>query len=170
MPLRMSTAGGALRFAPKTRLYPAQPYSKIGHEDDRFQFGLKTVIGSTTDSPNGFDFDTARNLFVYCAGPAAILCEVQNDLTISQRLFRARPNTSPINATSSFYNAATPPGTPTRAKNVTPLREGNYAGANGHLETVTEAIGGSKIQNRLREAKCISLSRHGDLLAIGEVS
>ena len=166
----MSSVATGLKLTPKTRLYPSHVTSRVTSEDEKFQFTLHTIIGTTTSSPNGFDYDSERHLFAYCAGPAAVLSDVDADLTIKQRLFRAKPNAVPINATSSFYNNGTLPNTPTRIRQTSPLKDGlQSSGHGGYLDGSTESPGSSKLQSRSREASCLSLSRTGDLLAVGEV-
>lgn len=164
----MSSIAGGLKLTPKTRLYPPH-LPRIASDDEGFHFALHTIIGTTTSTPNGFDYDSERNLFAHCAGPAAVVVEVDSDLSIKQTLYRARPNTAPINSTSSFYNSSLP-STPTRYRQTSPLKDGLYSNSQGgYLDSPIESPGREKLQGRTREASCLSLSRHGDLLAVGEV-
>lgn len=166
----MNAFAGGHRSAPRTRLNPPHSSSKHSQDDERVQLSLRTVIGTTTTSPNGFDYDTTQNRFAYCAGPAAIITEVQVDGAISQRIFRARINAAPINGISSFYNAATPPVTPTRRKTVSPIKDpASVQGINIHQEYLPDSPSGIKNQYRTREATCVSLGKKSNLLAVGEV-
>ena len=161
--------GGGLRLTPRHRLYPPANATR-SQDDDRLQLCLKTVIGTTTTSANAFDSSPSRHCFVYCAGPAAIVSQAHEDFSITQRLFRARPNALPINATPSYYNPHTPPTTPTRSRQGSPFKEAAFT--NGHgatLEYIPDSPGTRRSQNRVREATCVSIGRQGDFLAVGEV-
>ena len=172
----MSSIGHAasLRLTPKSRFHPiqtpTQTPTKISRDDSGLQLTLKNVIGTTTSSANAFDAVAEHHTFVCCAGPAAILSRVDEKLNITQRLFRARPNALPINATPSFYNPSTPPTTPGRSRQGSPLKEGIYGiGSAASLEYSAETQGQSKASNRSKETTCVSLSRCGKFLAVGEV-
>ena len=162
--------GGGLRLTPRHRLHPTYHFAR-SQEDERLQLCLKTVIGTTTSSPNAFDSDGARHNFVYCAGPAAIVSHVDEDIGITQRLFRARHNAPPVNATTSFYNPSTPPTTPSKgSRHGSPLKDGPSAnGLGASSEYSPDSPGTGRIQNRVREATCVALSRQGGLLVVGEV-
>ena len=162
--------GGSLRLTPRNRLHPSQHISRCSQDDDRLQLTLKTVIGTTSSSPNAFDSDASRHLFAHCAGPAAIVAEVHEDLSITQRLFRALSNVSPVNSTTSFYNSSTPPATPTRSRRGSPFKDGSYTNGIGPVEYASESPSNSRVQNTVREATCVSLSRQGNFLAVGEVN
>lgn len=158
-----------MRRTPRHRLHPPHDAARF-REVERLQLSLETVIGTTTSSPNAFDCDSARHSFAYCAGPAAIISYVYEDLKITQRLFRARQNALPINATSSFYNPSTPPTTPSKSKLGSPLKDGPPdIGCGASTGYTPESPGMGRIQNRVREATCVSLSRQASFLAVGEV-
>ena len=170
----ISHAAG-LRLTPKNRFHPTHTPThtpvKQAREDSGLQLILKNVIGTTTRSPNAFDASPAHHTFVCCAGPAAILSQVDENLNITQRLFRARPNASPVNATPSFYNPSTPPITPARSRQGSPLKEGGYGlSSTASLEYAADSQGLVKAGNRSRECTCVSLSHCGKFLAVGEVS
>ncbi|KAG8531050.1 uncharacterized protein KY384_004407 [Bacidia gigantensis] len=146
-------SGGGFRLTPRAKLYPMGNSTRHAQDEDRLQLNLKTVIGTTTSSPNAFDSSLFQNVFVYCAGPAAIVSYVQKDLAIVQRVFRAKPNTLPINATSSFYNPATPPTTPIRSRYPTQLKDAaQINGISPHSGSLPDVQGNTKVQNRVREA------------------
>ncbi|OAL72447.1 WD repeat protein [Trichophyton violaceum] len=73
---------------------------------------LQTVIGTTTSSSNGFSYHEPSRSFALCAGSAAVLAELDEDLSVSQRFFRARPTATSVNPVLSFYNPPGPPTTP----------------------------------------------------------
>ena len=161
--------GGGLRLTPRHRLYPKSNATR-SQEDDRLQLCLKSVIGTTTTTANAFDSNLIRRCFVYCAGPAAIVSQVHEDFSITQRLFRASPNAVPVNPTPSFYNPNTPPTTPTRSRYGSPFKEGGLAnGIGAALEYAVDSPGTRKLQNRVREVTCVSIGCQADLLVVGEV-
>ena len=172
----MSSIGHAasLRLTPKNRFHPIQTLTqtptKVSRDESGLQLTLKNVIGTTTSSASAFDAVAEHHTFVCCAGPAAILSRVDENLNITQRLFRARPNALPVNPTLSFYNPSTPPTTPGRGRQGSPLKEGIYGiGSSASLEYAAESQGHSKAGHRSKESTCVSLSRCGKFLAVGEV-
>ena len=130
--------------------------TKQSRELHSLQLSLKSIVGTTTNSVNAFDALPERHTFVCSAGPAAVLSRVDEHLNITQQLFRARANVLPVNASSSFYNPATPTSTPAKSRH-------------GSLDYLSNSPSQGKAINRSREASCVSLSRIGDLLAVGEV-
>ena len=137
---------------------PGLSSTKQAQELNSLRLSLNSVVGTTTHSVNAFDALPEQHTFVYCAGPAAVLARVDEHLNITQQLFRATPNAVPFNAIPSFYNSATPPSTPGKSRHGSPSKERGcglmYGGAN----------------NRSRETSCVSLSRGGNLMAVGEVN
>ena len=136
---------------------------------------LHTVIGTTTSSPNGFDYHSRSRTFALCAGSAVILGEFDETLNLTQRFFRARPTASAVNSTQSFYNASTTPVTPeSRRRTLGPLRAGLqtgvYTGSPGrewNEGVVSKAL---TSKERIKAATSVSLSKDGKLLAVGEVT
>lgn len=157
-----SHPGFALR--PRNRLQTTQEVAQNRENDSGWQLTLKSVIGTTTSSNNAFDSLAEHNVFAYCAGPAVILLKVDEAFNVSQRLFRARPSASPVNGTSSFYNPNTPPTTPCRSRNGSALKEESY-----RSNEYSGSPGSGRAGSWNREATCLSLSRSGKFLAVGEV-
>ena len=161
--------GGGLRTFPRHRLHTAHNGTR-SLEDDRVQLSLKAVIGTTTTSPNAFDSASDPDCFAYCAGPAVIVSQIHQGLNVTQRLFRARQNASSLNWTPSFYNPSTPPSTPTKSRHGSSFREGSFShGGMASLEHISDFPGTGKPSNCVREATCVSLGRHSNLVAVGEV-
>ena len=166
-------------FRPKNKSHPmhspngiATPTCTAKHkrEERGLQLALKNVIGTTTSSANGFDSDPVNNSFVCCAGPAVVLCKIDEHLNISQRFFRAKPNVLPINATQSFYNASTPPRTPVKQRHGTPFKPINpEAGSVASPKLALDSPAHIEKIQLGREATCVSMSQGGQLLAVGEV-
>ena len=158
-----------------SRFHPIQQPSfnaaKQARECNSLQLSLESVVGTTTNSVNGFDTLPEHYTFVCCAGSAAVLSRVDKHLNITQQLFRARPNALPINATPSFYNPATPSSTPGKSRHASPLKEGGCGIIyNGSLEYPSESPNQGRANNRSRETSCVCLSRGGNLMAVGEVN
>ena len=138
---------------------------------NNLQIGLKSVAGNTTSSVNEFDALPEHHSFAYCAGSATVLSRVDEHLNITQQLFRAGPNAVPINATPSFYNPATPPNTPGKSRHGSPLKDrGCGVLYKGLLDYPPDSPSQGRVNNRSRETSCVSLSRGGNLMAVGEVN
>ena len=171
----MTTIGhaGNVRLTPRQRLNlnlaPNRTPTKQIQEDASLQVTLRSVIGTTTSSPNAFDTLPDHDSFVICAGPAVILHRVDHDLNITQHLYRARPSTAPINSTSSFYNPSTPPNTPRKPRYGSPFKDAGYEIASA-AERNHDSPGQARANLGTREATCVSLSKCGSLMAVGEVS
>ena len=146
-------------------------HTRPAQELNSLRLSLNSVVGTTTDSVNSFDALPEHHTYVCCAGSAAVLARVDEHLNIIQHLFRARPNAAPINATPSFYNPATPPSTPGRSRYGSPLKDGGcgivYNGLQNHHP---DSPSQGRANNRSRETSCVSLSRGGNLMAVGEVN
>lgn len=146
-------------------------HTRHARELNNLRLSLKTVVGTTTDSVNAFDALSEHHTYACCAGPAAVLARVDEHLNITQRLFRVRPNAAPINATPSFYHPATPPSTPGKSRHGSPLKDGGCGVIyNGLQDHPPNSPGQGRANNRSRETSCVSLSRRGNLMAVGEVN
>lgn len=157
-------------FTPNNRFHPSQATGRPSQDDHDYSLQLKTVIGTTTSSPNSFDCHPDIQTFVLCAGSAVVLARVDAHLNITQKIFRARPNARPINETPTFYNHSTPPATILRNRLASTSKDGGYGAGHSFEESAAELPGTSQLSKRTREATCISLSSEGTLLAVGEVS
>ena len=155
---------GGLSLTPRNRFRTTQDLTQNREIDQSWQLTLKSVIGTTTTSNNAFDYISEHSVFAYCAGPAVIISKVDEELNVSQRLFRSKHSASPINGISSFYNPITPPTTPSRSRHGSPLKEGSYGS-----DEISASPGSGRVGVWNREATCISLSRGGRFLAVGEV-
>ncbi|KAF2236550.1 WD40 repeat-like protein [Viridothelium virens] len=175
----MMNAGFGVRLTPNNSpsvRYPASLRSPIKSHHDELSLSLDRVIGSTTVSPNGFDCQNSKRRFAYTAGAAAVIADVDDDLHITQRFYRARPT-----VTSSFSPIShLGPGTPTRTANeqepknktVSSLREAGVGRDPADSPTRSWADSpGSKpwaAKERVKAATAVSLSPDGRFLAVGE--
>ena len=172
----MSTIGHAASpmSTPTSRFHAIQTpgllSTKQARENNNLQISFKSVAGNTTNSANAFD-TLSDHTFACCAGSAAVLSRVDEHLVITQQLFRARPNALPINATPSFYHPATPPNTPGKSRHGSPLKESGYGTIyNGLQDHPPDSPSQGRLNSRSRETSCVSLSRGGNLMAVGEVN
>ncbi|KAK2758340.1 hypothetical protein FQN54_004188 [Arachnomyces sp. PD_36] len=169
---KLAGPGSSLRITPSNSpiLKPAaRPPNKLSSHQSALS--LQTVIGTTTSTPNGFSSHEPSNSFALCAGSAAILVELDSDLNISQRFFRARPMATGLNTVPSFYNnSSTPPVTPdTRNR---PLPSSRSANGSIYLGSpATESADGGRSwtsRERIKAVTSISISPNGRFLAVGE--
>lgn len=163
------------RYTPKSRFHASQTPglnpAKQARECNKLQLNLESVVGTTTNSVNAFDALPEHHTFVCCAGSAAVLSRVDEHLNITQQIFRARSNALPINTTPSFYNPATPPSTPGKSRHGSPLKDGGCGITyNGLLDCPSNSPNQGRANNRSRETSCVSLSRGGNFVAVGEVN
>ncbi|KAF9698469.1 hypothetical protein EKO04_003898 [Ascochyta lentis] len=135
---------------------------------------LRTVIGTTSSTANAFDSLPAARCFAYTAGAAAVVATVDEQHNISQRFYRARPTTNPLNASASIYGGpATPTQNESRNRAAASLRDAGL-GASPHASPA--ANDGSDSPNnrawtareRIKAATCVSFSPDGRFLAVGE--
>jgi len=158
------------RSTPRGRLQSTQPHVRSSRDNTGLDLSLNTVIGTTTDSGNGFDSVPQLNTYAVCAGSAVIVARVDEDLNIIQRFYRAGPSAAAVNPSTSFYSPPTPNILGESSKG-TLFRHGNYGtgspAAIGDASTVSP--GRSRASARTRSASCVSLTADGQLLAIGEV-
>lgn len=136
---------------------------------------LQTVIGTTTANPNGLSYHADTRAFALCAGSAAILAELDDDLNVSQRFFRARPGATGLYSVPSFYNPPTAPNTPNpkQRSSVAVRRISVATGFHSTSPTVERGeVGSSRTwssRERIKAATAVSLSLNGKFLAVGEV-
>ena len=164
---------GSLRLTPKNRFTPVPVSGKPAREDTGLSLSLKTIIGTTTRSANAFDFDHESHTFAVCAGSAVVLGQVDEQLNINRRIFRARPDIRPLNATPSFYNSPTTQGiSDSRNRLASFSKDGGHGQASLGFTTgiyPTESPVRAKANKKIRDVTCVSLSPGANLLAIGEV-
>ncbi|KAB8346188.1 hypothetical protein FH972_023234 [Carpinus fangiana] len=134
---------------------------------------LKQVIGTTADSSNGFDHLESQRSFAFVAGAAAVLARVDENLRITQRFFRAKPTAGPINSNTPIYDSPTPAAptsTFSRSRLGSAARESGVGLPPFDLSIGVADSPGNRgaLRERAKAATCVSLSRDGKLLAIGE--
>lgn len=137
---------------------------------------LRQVIGSTTGSANAFDSLPSGSCFAYTAGAAAVIATTDDEHKVSQRFYRARPTTNPLNPSSSIYGGpSTPTQNESRNRVAASLRDAGFGAspvaspaANDWADSPTNKAW--TIKEKIKAATCVSFSPDGKFLAVGEVS
>jgi len=170
-----ANTGLGLKLTPSNSPYPRTPKSP-NKPRGLYESGLslKRIIGTTVSSPTAFDTLSSSPIFAYTAGAAAVVVDTSNH---TQRFYRARPTAVPLNSSNA---AACAPSTPTNTANdgrnrvVATLRDSAlpYSPSTPHTALDWGDSPTSKTwtsRERIKAATCISISRDGKLLAVGEV-
>lgn len=165
----------ALNHAASHRLTPRNKFqtsAKLGRDDDSPRLSLKRVIGTTTLNASAIDCLPDGNIIATCSAAAVVISHFDEHLQVTQRIFRAGPNATASYTSSSFYNPSTPPAF---RDSITSRQSIARDGGSGiglsisHIDPATDSPGRVKANIRNRSANCLSLSRDGRWLAVGEV-
>jgi hypothetical protein len=136
---------------------------------------LRQVVGTTASSANAFDSLPSAQSFAYTAGAAAVIATVGDQHHVSQRFFRARPTTNPINASASIYGGpSTPTQNESRNRAAASLRDAGYGAsplASPALHDWADSPSSKAwtTKEKIKAATCVSFSPDGKYLAVGEV-
>lgn len=177
--MRDATLGAGIKLTPTPSPFTTtknNPRSPIKPGRAEATLALRTVIGTTTSTANAFDSLPAARCFAYTAGAAAVVATVDEQHNITQRFYRARPTTNPINSFSSVYGGpSTPTQNESRNRAAASLREAGL-GASPHASPATNDWNDSPnnrawtAREKIKAATCVSFSPDGKFLAVGEVS
>ncbi|KAH8730580.1 WD domain-containing protein [Phaeosphaeriaceae sp. PMI808] len=135
---------------------------------------LRQVVGTTASSANAFDSLPSARSFAYTAGAAAVIATVDDQFQVSQRFYRARPTTNPINASVSIYGGpSTPTQNESRNRTAASLRDAGFGGsplASPAINDWAESPGNKAwtMKDKIKAATCVSFSSDGKYLAVGE--
>jgi hypothetical protein len=173
-----ANTGLGLKLTPSNSPYPRTPRSP-NKSRGLYESGLslKRIIGTTVSSPTAFDSLSSSRLFAYTAGAAAVVVNVDDESKYSQRFFRARPTAIPLNsANTTSFTPSTPTNTANDGRNrtVASLRDSvvPYSPTTPHTSLEWGDSPSSKTwtsRERIKAATCLSISRDGRFLAVGEV-
>jgi hypothetical protein len=137
---------------------------------------LRQVVGTTATSANALDSLPSGHSFAYTAGAAAVIATVDDQHRVSQRFYRARPTTNPLNASASVYGGpSTPTQNESRNRTAASLRDAGYGGASPLASPAaiewSDSPGNKPwtMKEKIKAAKCVSFSHDGKFLAVGEV-
>lgn len=134
------------------------------------RLSLKRVIGTTCTTPTAFD--TAGRCFAYVAGAAVVVVDLDG-ADYTQRFYRARPTASPVFQVAPISPSSTSPNTTNNATKandarnrvVRRTRESQF-GSPDWSDSSSSRTWTSR--ERIKAATCLSLSRDGRFLAVGE--
>ncbi|KAK3902422.1 hypothetical protein C8A05DRAFT_15517 [Staphylotrichum tortipilum] len=166
-----STPSNRIKLTPSNSPFLARPSRSPIRPRAPYEscLSLQRVVGATCSSPTGFD--TVHSSFAYLAGGAVVVVDVSAG-HFSQRFYRARPTAVPLLVVSPASNASssTPASTPkandSRNRAAASPRDSLYNPSPDWPESPTSKTWTSR--ERIKAATCLSLSRDGRYLAVGE--
>ena len=103
----LSSRMSAFNHVANHRLTPKKTPAKLGRDETSLRFSLNRIIGTTAVSASAVGFLPGVDLIATCAGAAAVLSQFNTHLNVTQRIFRAGPTATAVNASSPFYNSGT---------------------------------------------------------------
>lgn len=170
-PVFLSSRSNSSRSQSKSRqnsssASTASPFSDCG-------LALRRVIGCSTTA---FDSHPPSRSFAYTAGAAAVVVHLDDELQITQRFFRARPNAPTLVTVGASFAPSTPASyiQETRSRTAASLREAGigYQYTNSASPFAQDDSPSSRTwsaRERIKAATCLSFSPDGKWLAVGEV-
>ncbi|KIN02542.1 hypothetical protein OIDMADRAFT_143864 [Oidiodendron maius Zn] len=171
-----ANTGLGLKLTPSNSPYPRTPKSP-SKSRGLYESGLslERIIGTTVSSPTAFDSLSSSRIFAYTAGAAAVVVNIDETPNFSQRFFRARPTAIPLNAIPASGAPSTPSNLPNDGRNrsIANLRDAAvaYSPSTPHTSLDWGDSPSSKTwtsRERIKAATCLSISRDGRFLAVGE--
>ncbi|KAF2470553.1 WD40 repeat-like protein [Lindgomyces ingoldianus] len=174
-PRMMSPWGGSVKLTPSNSPFvKTTPLrSPIKPSRAEVNLSLKQVIGTTASSANAFDSLPSGRCFGFTAGAAAVIATVDAHQQLTQRFYRARPTTNPLNPSSSVYGGpSTPTQNESRNRTAASLRDAGI-GASSLASPANDWADSPgcrtwTARERIKAATCVSFSPDGKFLAIGE--
>ncbi|KAH6618473.1 WD40-repeat-containing domain protein [Boeremia exigua] len=175
--MRDATLGAGIKLTPTPSPFTAlksQARSPLKPARAEASLALRTVIGTTTSTANAFDSLPTARLFAYTAGTAAVVATIDAQHNVSQRFYRARPTTNPINSSSSIYGGpVTPTQNESRNRAAASIRDASL-GASPLASPAANDWSDSQnnrawtAREKIKAATCVSFSPDGKFLAVGE--
>lgn len=176
-PRMMSPAiGSGIKLNPSpSPFFKTTPRSPVKAGRAEASLALRQVIGTTTNSANAFDSLPSGSSFGYTAGAAAVIACIDAQGHVTQRFYRARPTTNPINPSASIYGGpSTPTQNESRNRTAVSLRDAGFGGsplpspsAHDWADSPSNRAWGTK--DKIKAATCVSFSPDGKFFAVGEV-
>ncbi len=172
-----ANTGLGLKLTPSNSPYPRTPRSP--HKSrSTYELSLRRIIGTTVCSPVGFDCLSSSKIFAYVAGASAVVIHLDDNLEPSQHFFRARPTAVPsvtVNDPSGAPSTPKNTANDSRNRSVVSLREtvtGHSPATPYQAQLDWSDSPSSKTwtsRERIKAATCLSISKDGRFLAVGEV-
>ncbi len=137
---------------------------------------LKRIIGTTVTLPTGFDSLPTERIFAYVAGAAVVVVQLEQDGKYTQRFFRAHPSAVPVLPVHSNATTFSVPitSTPETRSRTIAQRESFISSSPSTPKNLRKTFADSPLsktwtsRERIKAATCLSLSRDGRFLAVGE--
>lgn len=167
-PIAYSNRAGNRSPGKRHSLLPSNGTSSSAFAD--CTLSLKRVIGCSTTA---FDSHAPSRSFAYTAGAAAVVASLDDDLEVSQRFFRARPNAPTLTvAAGAPYSPGTPQHSAQESRNraAASLRDAGIGYSPSYGGGEDSGSGGKTwtARERIKAATCLSFSPDGKWLAVGE--
>ncbi|EUC34786.1 hypothetical protein COCCADRAFT_3880 [Bipolaris zeicola 26-R-13] len=173
---RMSPAvGSGIKLtASPSPFYKATPRaSPVKQARAEVNLSLRQVIGTTTNSPNAFDSLPSGSTFGYAAGAAAVIAAIDDRGHVTQRFYRARPATNPINPSASIYGGpSTPTQNESRNRTAVSLRDASFGASSASSPSSQDWADSPNnkawtTRDKIKAATCVSFSPDGRYFATG---
>lgn len=164
----------SLRLTPSNSPFfkSTTPRSPTKTRNDEAGLQLKKIIGTTTASANGFDCLPAKRQFAYCAGSAAVVATVDEDLKVTQRFFRARPASGNSSREGGGAFPVTPTPNEARSRALGHVREHTIGGSplGASMRDWSDSPSGktATAKDRVKAATSVALSPNDKWIALGE--
>lgn len=176
-PRMMSPAiGSGIKLNPSpSPFFKTTPRSPVKAGRAEASLALRQVIGTTTNSANAFDSLPSASTFGYTAGAAAVIACIDDQGRVTQRFYRARPTTNPINPSASIYGGpSTPTQNESRNRTAVSLRDAGFGGSPLPSPSAPDWADSPSnrawnMKEKIKAATCVSFSPDGKFFAVGEV-
>ncbi|KAH6870766.1 WD domain-containing protein [Alternaria rosae] len=167
--------GSGIKLNPSpSPFFKTTPRSPVKAGRAEASLALRQVIGTTTNSANAFDSLPSGSTFGYTAGAAAVIACIDDQGHVTQRFYRARPTTNPINPSASIYGGpSTPTQNESRNRTAVSLRDAGFGGSPLPSPSAPDWADSPSnrawnMKEKIRAATCVSFSPDGKFFAVGE--
>ncbi|KAG9249017.1 hypothetical protein BJ878DRAFT_485783 [Calycina marina] len=178
---RNFTGNSGLKLTPGNSPFARTPRPPNKARPGLYEGGLslRRIIGTTVSSPTAFDSISTSRQFAYCAGAAAVVVNMGDEADLegsayTQRFFRARPTAVASNTTGSSVGASSTPTANDGRSRIGNLKDAAIAYSPATPHTSLDQGGDSTSlktwtsRERIKAATCLSMSKDGRYLAVGE--
>ena len=136
----------------------------------KLNLSIGTIIGTTASSATGFTCLPKAGCYAACAGSAAVVGYVDEELNVRQKTFRAGPETTTSYA-NGYSDNVSAPSTPDfrRPRQTLGGALPNSRSTPSVKGETVNSPGKGPLRTRTRLVTCVSCSPDGKVLALGEV-